>query len=52
MSGQTTLYTIIGVFSVIEDVLILCLPLPVVWRLQMRLREKIELTVLFLIGCL
>ncbi|KAJ6010100.1 hypothetical protein N7522_005116 [Penicillium canescens] len=52
MSGQTTFYTIIGVFSVIEDVLILCLPLPVVWRLQMRLREKIELTVLFLIGCL
>jgi hypothetical protein len=52
MSGQTTLYTIIGAFSVVEDVLILCLPLPVVWRLQMRLREKIQLTILFLMGCL
>lgn len=52
MSGQTTLYTIIGVFSVVEDVLILCLPLPVIWRLQMHLREKIQLTCLFLMGCL
>ncbi|KAJ5306934.1 hypothetical protein N7508_005949, partial [Penicillium antarcticum] len=52
MPGQTTLYTIIGSFSVVGDVLILCLPLPIVWGLQMRLREKIELTCLFMMGCL
>ncbi|KAJ5766089.1 uncharacterized protein N7511_003705 [Penicillium nucicola] len=52
ISGQTTLYTIIGAFSVVEDVLILALPLPIVWNLQMRLRDKIQLTFLFLMGCL
>ena len=52
MSGQTTFFIIIGALSSAEDVFILCLPLPVVWNLQMPRREKIELTILFTIGCL
>lgn len=52
MSGQNTFYLIIGSLSVVEDVVILCLPLPIVWGLHMPIREKIEMTLLFSIGCL
>ncbi|KAJ5344357.1 uncharacterized protein N7506_002722 [Penicillium brevicompactum] len=52
MSGQTTFFIIIGALSSAEDVFILCLPLPVVWNLQIPRHEKIELTILFTIGCL
>lgn len=52
MRGQNTFYIIIGSVSVVEDVFILCLPLPIVWKLQTPLREKIEITLLFSIGCL
>ncbi|CAG8060300.1 unnamed protein product [Penicillium salamii] len=52
MSGQTTFFIIIGALSTVEDIFILCLPLPVVWKLQMPRHEKIELTILFTIGCL
>ena len=40
------------VLSSAEDILIVCLPLPVVWNLQIPQHEKIELTFLFCIGCL
>lgn len=52
MSEQTTFFIIIGALSTVEEIFILCLPLPVVWKLQMPRHEKIELTILFTIGCL
>ncbi|KAJ5980013.1 hypothetical protein N7481_007311 [Penicillium waksmanii] len=52
MRGQNTFYIIIGSASVAEDVFILCLPLPIVRKLQTPLQEKIEITLLFSIGCL
>ncbi|KAJ6076167.1 hypothetical protein N7499_008148 [Penicillium canescens] len=50
MAGQTTFFIIIGSLSTVENVVIVLLPLPVVWRLQMPLQEKIELTFLFTVG--
>ncbi|KAJ5198704.1 uncharacterized protein N7498_007821 [Penicillium cinerascens] len=52
MSGQNTFFLVIGSLSVVEDVVILCLPLPIVWRLHNPTREKIEITLLFSMGCL
>ncbi|KAJ5216693.1 uncharacterized protein N7469_011558 [Penicillium citrinum] len=52
MKGQNTFFIIIGSLSLAQDVLILCLPLPVVWQLHAPLRQKIEITLLFSIGCL
>lgn len=40
----TAFYTILGNF------IILVLPLPLIWKLQMRVRKKIAITVLFLSG--
>jgi hypothetical protein len=50
MAGQSTFFIIIGSLSTVENVVIVLLPLPVVWRLQMPLQEKIELTFLFTVG--
>ncbi|KAJ5931146.1 hypothetical protein N7466_006639 [Penicillium verhagenii] len=52
MKGQNTLFIIIGSLSVVGDVLILCLPLPIVWKLHTPMWQKIEFTLLFSIGCL
>lgn len=38
--------------NMVLDLLIVLLPMPIIWRLQMRLSKKIELTVLFSIGLL
>ncbi|KAJ5771065.1 uncharacterized protein N7511_003116 [Penicillium nucicola] len=50
MDGQTIFFVIIGSLSTTENFVIVLLPLPVVWRLQMPLEEKIELTILFTAG--
>ncbi|KAJ5910681.1 hypothetical protein N7504_005324 [Penicillium tannophilum] len=52
MKGQDTFFLVIGSLSVLGDVLILCLPLPIIWKLHTPMREKIEITLLFSIGCL
>ncbi|KAJ5999569.1 hypothetical protein N7451_007379, partial [Penicillium sp. IBT 35674x] len=52
MKGQNTFFLVIGSLSVLGDVLILCLPLPIVWKLHAPMRQKIEITLLFSIGCL
>ncbi|KAI9924930.1 hypothetical protein MW887_006336 [Aspergillus wentii] len=52
MSGQSAFFMAIGAISLFEDVVLLCLPLPMVWRLQMVRREKAQITVLFLMGSL
>ncbi|KAJ5087142.1 hypothetical protein N7456_010758, partial [Penicillium angulare] len=52
MPGQNTFFMIIGSLSVVGDVLILCLPLPIVWKLHTPIQQKIEMTLMFSIGCL
>jgi hypothetical protein len=52
MPGQTAFFVIIGALSTVENIVIVLLPLPVVWKLQMPLQEKIELTFLFTVGCM
>ncbi|KAJ5604537.1 hypothetical protein N7510_009691, partial [Penicillium lagena] len=52
MSGQDTFFLVIGSLSVVEDVVILCLPLPIVWDLHTSTRQKLQMTVLFSMGCL
>ncbi|KAL7620522.1 hypothetical protein AAE478_009517 [Parahypoxylon ruwenzoriense] len=37
-------------FSVIGDMLVLIIPLPAIWNLHMELRDRIKMTVLFLLG--
>ena len=41
-----------GTASMIMDVLILCLPMPMVWRLQLNRKRKLALTGMFLLGSL
>ena len=48
-----SLYYIIGsAFNVATDVAILFLPLPVIWRLQLKLSQKLQLSGVFLLGSL
>ncbi|KAE8347393.1 hypothetical protein BDV24DRAFT_173266 [Aspergillus arachidicola] len=52
MPGQTAFYTVHGSLAFIEDVVILCMPIPIVWRLHSTLRQKFEATFIFSIGIL
>jgi hypothetical protein len=52
MAHQDAFFTTIGALSMAQDVLILCLPFPILWRLQMPMRQKAEITLLFSVGCL
>lgn len=45
-------YVSTGVLNIITDVAVLCLPLPVIWKLQMRTASKIGLLVVFTAGFL
>jgi len=45
-------YVLTGVLNIITDVLVLCLPIPVIWNLQMRVANKIALTGVFAVGFL
>ncbi|KAL1961168.1 hypothetical protein VTO42DRAFT_3113 [Malbranchea cinnamomea] len=49
---QVLSFTITGVFNLVTDVLVLCLPLPYLYKLQMRLYKKIVLIGVFSIGLL
>ncbi|OJK01626.1 hypothetical protein ASPACDRAFT_116530 [Aspergillus aculeatus ATCC 16872] len=40
----------IAALNLAIDLTIFCLPLPTLWRLQMNLRKKLELSVIFLLG--
>lgn len=44
--------SVTAIFNVITDMYIFILPLPLVWSLQMKLRPKIRLIVLFGLGAL
>lgn len=41
MKGQTSFFQAMGSFSLIADIAILVLPMPVIWNLSMNLRQKL-----------
>jgi hypothetical protein len=41
-----------AVSSVVLDVLVLSMPLPMIWRLHMQLRQKIAVTGIFMLGAM
>lgn len=45
-------WAIMGSLNVLTDILLLCLPLPKLWRLQMRRRVKLQVIAIFSIGSL
>ncbi|KGO75536.1 hypothetical protein PITC_082430 [Penicillium italicum] len=50
MSGQVQFFQTMGSIALVEDVIILCLPIPVFWRLQINRRQKIALILVFSLG--
>lgn len=50
MKGQVQFFQAMGSIALIEDVIILCLPIPVFWKLKIDTRQKIALTVVFSLG--
>ncbi|KAI9038843.1 uncharacterized protein KD926_010176 [Aspergillus affinis] len=52
MAGQTKLFQTSAALSLVEDMIILILPMPVVWGLQITTRQKLTLTVVFSLGAL
>jgi hypothetical protein len=49
---QITSYIVTGALNICTDVIVLGLPMPLIWRLQVSLRNKIGLTGIFTIGFL
>ncbi|OBT78024.1 hypothetical protein VF21_03106 [Pseudogymnoascus sp. 05NY08] len=47
---QIKSYIITGALNIVTDALVLGLPMPMIWRLQVNLRSKIALTGIFTIG--
>jgi hypothetical protein len=50
MKGQVQFFQTMGSIALIEDVIILCLPLPVFWNLKINIRQKIALMIVFSLG--
>lgn len=50
MPGQVQFFQAMGSIALVEDVIILCLPIPVFWRLQINRRQKIALILVFSLG--
>ncbi len=50
--NQTSAYTAVGVVDILTDVLILLLPLPMIWRLQVPQANRIALAALLCLGIL
>lgn len=49
---QVTSYTVTGSINIVTDLLVLCLPLPYLLRLNMALYKKLVLTATFTVGLL
>lgn len=49
---ENTLGYIMTAFNVISDHYILVIPMPIVWKLQLPTRKKVEVSAVFLIGIL
>ena len=52
IEGQTQFFETMGALSLIEDVAIMILPMPIIWKLQMDLRRKLALTIVLSMGSL
>jgi hypothetical protein len=52
MKGQVKFFQAMGSIALVEDLVILSLPIPIVWRLQMIFRQKIAVTLVFSLGAL
>ena len=50
--NMTVLHNVIGAFNVVSDVLILLLPFPILWRLQMPLAKKLGTSAIIATGSL
>ncbi|KAF7116925.1 hypothetical protein CNMCM5793_005555 [Aspergillus hiratsukae] len=50
MKRQVQFFQAMGAIALIEDVFILCLPIPIVWRLQITFRQKMASTLVFSLG--
>ncbi|KAJ5996107.1 hypothetical protein N7499_007578 [Penicillium canescens] len=50
MKGQVQFFQTMGSIALIEDIIILCLPLPVFWNLKINIRQKIALMIVFSLG--
>lgn len=50
IKGQTQFFVTMGALSLIEDVAILIMPMPIIWSLNIHLRQRIALTLIFALG--
>ncbi|KAL5356088.1 hypothetical protein BJX96DRAFT_162178 [Aspergillus floccosus] len=50
ISGQAALFISIGALSLLEDIVLVVLPVAVVWRLKLARPQKIQITLLFSAG--
>lgn len=50
MGHQTAFFQTMGSLALVEDVIILCLPIPVVWGLKITTRQKFAVTFVFSLG--
>lgn len=50
--NEANFYLGIGIMNMIGDIVILIIPIPVVWKLQMRRPQKIGVVLIFLLGSL
>ena len=52
VKGQVKFFQAMGSIALGEDVIILCQPIPIVWRLQMVFRQKLAVALVFSLGAL
>ncbi|PYH91578.1 integral membrane protein [Aspergillus ellipticus CBS 707.79] len=50
MSGQRQFFQAMGSIALVEDVIILFLPTPIIWGLQITFRQKVAVTLVFSLG--
>jgi hypothetical protein len=50
MKGQVQFFQAMGSIALVEDIIILCLPVPVFWKLQINTRQRIALMMVFSLG--
>lgn len=48
--NRGAIYITTAIIGIVTDVILLCLPIPTIWKLQMPLKQKIGLTGIFIIG--
>ncbi|KAI0102771.1 hypothetical protein GGR51DRAFT_278834 [Nemania sp. FL0031] len=51
-AGQTLIQILLGILitNVVLDAIIICVPLPLIWRLKTTLRRRLQLTLVFTLG--